>query len=194
MDALADAIIETWQPGCNGAGALAGILSGRICPSGKLAITFPYSAGQIPIYYDRHKSGRRGNQGIYKDITSNPLYPFGYGLSYTTFSYGEPHVVGTASLNEPFTVEVSVTNTGSVDAKEAVLWYVSDPYCSVVTRPEKELKFFEKKLIKAGATEVFRFEVDPSRDLGYLDGDGKYILEGGEFHIIAGSRDLKLVL
>ncbi len=194
VDALADAIIETWQPGCNGAGALAGILSGRICPSGKLAITFPYSAGQIPIYYDRHKSGRRGNQGIYKDITSNPLYPFGYGLSYTTFSYGEPHVVGTASLNEPFTVEVSVTNTGSVDAKEAVLWYVSDPYCSVVTRPEKELKFFEKKLIKAGATEVFRFEVDPSRDLGYLDGDGKYILEGGEFHIIAGNKDLKLVL
>ncbi len=194
VDALADAIIETWQPGCNGAGALAGILSGRICPSGKLAITFPYSAGQIPIYYDRHKSGRRGNQGIYKDITSNPLYPFGYGLSYTAFSYGEPHVVGTASLNEPFTVEVSVTNTGSVDAKEAVLWYVSDPYCSVVTRPEKELKFFEKKLIKAGATEVFRFEVDPSRDLGYLDGDGKYILESGEFHIIAGSRDLKLVL
>ncbi|MCR5408565.1 MAG: glycoside hydrolase family 3 C-terminal domain-containing protein [Bacteroidales bacterium] len=194
IEPLADAVLETWQPGCNGAGALAGILSGRICPSGKLAITFPYAAGQIPIYYDRHKSGRRGTQGIYKDITSNPLYPFGHGLSYTSFSYGEPHVVGSASLNEPFTVEVSVTNTGSVDGKEAVLWYVSDPYCSVVTRPVKELKFFEKRLIKAGATEVFRFEVDPSRDLGYMDGDGKYFLENGEFHIMAGDRDLKLVL
>lgn len=194
IEPLADAVLETWQPGCNGAGALAGILSGRICPSGKLAITFPYAAGQIPIYYDRHKSGRRGTQGIYKDITSNPLYPFGHGLSYTAFSYGEPHVVGSASLNEPFTVEVSVTNTGSVDGKEAVLWYVSDPYCSVVTRPVKELKFFEKRLIKAGATEVFRFEVDPSRDLGYMDGDGKYFLENGEFHIMAGDRDLKLVL
>ena len=194
IEPLADAVLETWQPGCNGAGALAGILSGRICPSGKLAITFPYAAGQIPIYYDRHKSGRRGTQGIYKDITSNPLYPFGHGLSYTTFSYGEPHVVGSASLDAPFTVEVSVTNTGSVDGKEAVLWYVSDPYCSVVTRPVKELKFFEKRLIKAGATEVFRFEVDPSRDLGYMDGDGKYFLENGEFHIMAGDRDLKLVL
>ena len=194
IEPLADAVLETWQPGCNGAGALAGILSGRICPSGKLAITFPYAAGQIPIYYDRHKSGRRGTQGIYKDITSEPLYPFGHGLSYTTFSYGEPHVVGSASLDAPFTVEVSVTNTGSVDGKEAVLWYVSDPYCSVVTRPVKELKFFEKRLIKAGATEVFRFEVDPSRDLGYMDGDGKYFLENGEFHIMAGDRDLKLVL
>ena len=194
IEPLADAVLETWQPGCNGAGALAGILSGRICPSGKLAITFPYAAGQIPIYYDRHKSGRRGTQGIYKDITSNPLYPFGHGLSYTTFSYGEPHVVGSASLDAPFTVEVSVTNTGSVDGKEAVLWYVSDPYCSVVTRPVKELKIFEKRLIKAGATEVFRFEVDPSRDLGYMDGDGKYFLENGEFHIMAGDRDLKLVL
>ena len=194
IEPLADAVLETWQPGCNGAGALAGILSGRICPSGKLAITFPYAAGQIPIYYDRHKSGRRGSQGIYKDITSEPLYPFGHGLSYTTFSYGEPHVVGSASLDAPFTVEVSVTNTGSVDGKEAVLWYVSDPYCSVVTRPVKELKFFEKRLIKAGATEVFRFEVDPSRDLGYMDGDGKYFLENGEFHIMAGDRDLKLVL
>jgi beta-glucosidase len=192
--ALADAIVETWQPGCNGAGALAGILSGRICPSGKLAITFPYATGQIPIYYDRHKSGRRGTQGIYKDITSEPLYPFGHGLSYTTLCYGEPHLVGAPSLTEPFSIEVAVSNTGKVDGQEAVLWYVSDPYCSVVTRPEKELKFFEKKLIKAGATEVFRFEVDPSRDLGYLDGDGKYILESGEFHIIAGSRDLKLVL
>ena len=102
--------------------------------------------------------------------------------------------MGSASLDAPFTVEVSVTNTGSVDGKEAVLWYVSDPYCSVVTRPVKELKFFEKRLIKAGATEVFRFEVDPSRDLGYMDGDGKYFLENGEFHIMAGDRDLKLVL
>ena len=194
IDALADAIVETWQPGCNGAGALAGILSGRINPSGKLAITFPYATGQIPIYYDRHKSGRRGTQGIYKDITSEPLYPFGHGLSYTTFSYGEPQLNGTASLTGPFVVEVSVTNTGEVDGQEAVLWYVSDPYSARVTRPVKELKFFEKRLIRAGATEVFRFTVDPARDLGYLDGDGKYFLEPGEYHILVGDKDLKLVL
>ena len=188
---FAKAIVETWQPGCNGASALAGILSGRINPSGKLAITFPYVTGQIPIYYNRHKSGRRGTQGIYKDgMPTEPLYSFGHGLSYTTFEYGEPVVVGTASLDAPFTVEVSVSNTGSVDGKEAVLWYVSDPYCSVVTRPERELKFFEKKLIKAGATEVFRFEVDPARDLGYLDADGRYFVEPGEYHIFGGGKDM----
>lgn len=192
---FAKAIVETWQPGCNGASALAGILSGRINPSGKLAITFPYVTGQIPIYYNRHKSGRRGTQGIYKDgMPTEPLYSFGHGMSYTTFEYGEPVVAGTASLDAPFTVEVSVSNTGAVDGKEAVLWYVSDPYCSVLTRPEKELKFFEKKMIEAGATEVFRFEVDPSRDLGYLDADGRYFVEPGEYHIIVGDKDLKLDL
>ena len=192
---FAKAIVETWQPGCNGASALAGILSGRINPSGKLAITFPYVTGQIPIYYNRHKSGRRGTQGIYKDgMPTEPLYSFGHGLSYTTFEYGEPVVVGTASLDAPFTVEVEVSNTGGVDGKEAVLWFISDPYCSVVTRPEKELKFFEKRLIRTGTTEIFRFEVDPARDLGYLDGDGKYFVEPGEYHILVGDKDLKLNL
>ena len=194
IDALADAVVETWQPGCNGASALAGILSGRINPSGKLAITFPWSAGQIPIYYDRRKSARRGTQGLYKDISSEPLYAFGHGLSYTSFSYGELRVKGKPSLGKPFTVEVTVSNTGSCDGKEAVLWYVSDPYCSRITRPVKELKYFEKKLIRAGASETFSFEVDPARDLGYLDADGKYFVEPGEYHILVGDKDLKLDL
>jgi len=194
VEPLCDAILETWQPGVNGAGAAAGILSGRINPSGKLAITFPYVTGQIPIYYNRHKSGRRGTQGLYKDTTSDPLYPFGYGLSYTTFSYGDIRVVGNASLKEPFAVEVPVTNTGARDGMESVLWFVSDPFCSVVTRPEKELKCFEKRLIKAGETEVFRFEIDPLEDLGYMDGDGQQFVESGEFHILVGDKDLKLNL
>ena len=194
VDEWADAIVETWQPGVNGASALAGILSGRINPSGKLSVTFPWTAGQIPIYYDRHKSGRRGTQGVYKDITSDPLYAFGYGLSYTQYVYGEPRVVGTASLSRPFTVEVDVRNAGEVDGKEAVLWFVSDPYCSVLTRPERELKYFEKKPIAAGAVETFRFEVDPARDLGYLDAQGRYFVEPGEFHILVGDKDLKLDL
>ena len=194
IEPLADAILETWQPGVNGASAMAGILSGRINPSGKLAITFPYVTGQIPIYYNRHKSGRRGTQGVYKDMTSDPMYPFGYGLCYTTYTYGEPRIVGTASLVAPFTVEVDVTNTGLADGLETVLWFVSDPFCSVLTRPEKELKFFEKKPVKAGETVVFRFEVDPARDLGYMDGDGNYFVEKGEYHILAGSKDLKIRL
>ena len=194
IEPLADAILETWQPGINGASALAGILSGRINPSGKLAITFPYSTGQIPIYYNRHKSGRRGTQGIYKDITSEPLYAFGHGLSYTSFAYSDIRLVGEASLSAPFQVQVSVTNTGAVDGMETVLWYVQDPYCQIITRPERELKYFEKRLVKAGETEVFTFTVDPLRDLGYLDGNGKAILCPGEFHILAGDKDLKLAL
>jgi len=195
IEPMADAMVEVWQPGVNGANALAGILSGRINPSGKLAITFPYVTGQIPIYYNRHKSARRGTQGLYKDgITSEPMYYFGHGLSYTTFVYGEPRVVGTPSLDAPFTVEVDVSNIGGMDGKEAVLWFVSDPYCSVVTRPEKEIKFFEKRMIRSGTTETFRFEVNPARDLGYLDGDGKYFVEPGEYHILVGYKDLKLNL
>ena len=194
IEPLSDAILETWQPGVNGACVFAGILSGRINPSGRLAITFPYSTGQVPIYYNRHKSGRRGTQGLYKDITSDPLYPFGHGLSYTSYSYGDLHVVGSASLDAPFTVEVSVTNTGDRDGLESVLWYISDPYCSVVTRPEKELKFFEKKLVKAGETVVYRFEVDPLHDLGYRDGDGRLFVEPGEYHILVGDQDLRLDL
>lgn len=194
IEPLADAILEAWQPGVNGASALAGILSGRINPSGKLAITFPYSTGQIPIYYNRHKSGRRGTQGIYKDITSEPLYGFGHGLSYTSFEYSDIRLVGDASLKAPFTVEVSVTNTGTVDGKETVLWFVQDPYCQVITRPERELKYFEKRLVKAGQTEVFKFTVDPVSDLGYLDGNGKTVLSSGEFHVLCGGKDLELDL
>ena len=194
IEPLSDAILETWQPGVNGASALAGILSGRINPSGKLAITFPYSTGQIPIYYNRHKSGRRGTQGIYKDITSEPMYGFGHGLSYTTFAYSDLRLVGEASCDSPFQVQVSVTNTGAIDGMETVLWYVQDPYCQVITRPERELKFFEKRLVKAGKTEVFTFTVDPLRDLGYLDGNGKPFLCHGEFHILTRDKDLKLEL
>ena len=170
----------------NGAGALAGILSGRINPSGKLAITFPWSTGQIPIYYNRHKAARKGTQGRYKDITSEPLYPFGHGLSYTTYEYSDIRAMGDNVF------EVTVTNTGSVDGMETVLWFISDPYCSVLTRPEKELKYFEKRLVKAGASEVFRFRVDPLRDLGYLDGDGRPFFEPGEYLIQAGNRALSV--
>ncbi len=194
IDALADAVLETWQPGVNGASALGGILSGRINPSGKLAITFPWSTGQIPIYYNRHKSARRGTQGVYKDITSDPLYPFGHGLSYTTFEYGDPRCIGTPSIDRPFKVEIEVSNTGKADGYETVLWYISDPYCSVLTRPEKELKYFEKKFLKAGEKATFVFEVDPSRDLGYLGGDGRSFLESGEYHVIVGGRDLKIMI
>lgn len=193
MEPLCDAILEIWQPGINGARSMAGILSGRINPSGKLAMTFPYSTGQIPIYYNRRKSGR-GHQGFYKDITSDPLYPFGHGLSYTEFKYGTVTPSATkVKRGDKLSAEVTVTNTGARDGAETVHWFISDPYCSI-TRPVKELKRFEKQFIKAGETKTFRFDIDLERDFGFVNEDGKRFLEAGEYHILVQGQTVKIEL
>ena len=193
LEPVSDAILEIWQPGVNGALPMAGILSGRINPSGKLAMTFPYSTGQIPIYYNRRKSGR-GHQGFYKDITSDPLYPFGHGLSYTEFKYGTvtPSVTK-VKRGDRLSVEVTVTNVGARDGAETVHWFISDPYCSI-TRPVKELKHFEKQLIRAGETKTFRFDIDLERDFGFVNEDGKRFLEAGEYHILVQGQTVKIEL
>lgn len=186
-----DAILEIWHPGILGGEALAGILSGRYNPSGKLAMTFPYSQGQIPIYYNRRNSARR-HQGFYKDMTSEPLYPFGYGLSYTHFTYGVPVADKlTVSKDDHFSITIPVTNDGGMNGKEAVLWYVSVPYSSI-TRPCKELKFFEKKMIRKGETVNYVFDVDVERDLGYVDDQGHRFVEAGEVSILVGGQELKI--
>ena len=193
MEPLCDAILEIWQPGINGARSMAGILSGRINPSGKLAMTFPYSTGQIPIYYNRRKSGR-GHQGFYKDITSDPLYPFGHGLSYTEFKYDTVTPSATkVKRGDKLSAEVTVTNTGARDGAETVHWFISDPYCSI-TRPVKELKHFEKQFIKAGETKTFRFDIDLERDFGFVNEDGKRFLEAGEYHILVQGQTVKIEL
>lgn len=193
MEPLCDAILEIWQPGINGARSMAGILSGRINPSGKLAMTFPYSTGQIPIYYNRRKSGR-GHQGFYKDITSDPLYPFGHGLSYTEFKYGTVTPSATkVKRGDKLSAEVTVTNTGARDGAETVYWFISDPYCSI-TRPVKELKHFEKQFIKVGETKTFRFDIDLERDFGFVNEDGKRFLEAGEYHILVQGQTVKIEL
>ena len=193
MEPLCDAILEIWQPGINGARSMAGILSGRINPSGRLAMTFPYSTGQIPIYYNRRKSGR-GHQGFYKDITSDPLYPFGHGLSYTEFKYGTVTPSATkVKRGDKLSAEVTVTNTGARDGAETVHWFISDPYCSI-TRPVKELKHFEKQLIKADETKTFRFDIDLERDFGFVNEDGKRFLEAGEYHILVQGQTVKIEL
>ncbi|MCI6113421.1 MAG: glycoside hydrolase family 3 C-terminal domain-containing protein [Rikenellaceae bacterium] len=178
LEPLADAILELWQPGIAGGKPAAGILSGRVNPSGKLSITFPYATGQVPIYYNRRRTSRPF-MGFYQDITSDPMYEFAYGLSYSTFEYGDIREV----CERPLTFEISVTNTSSLDGLETVHWFICDPV-STVTRPYKELKFFEKKLIRAGKTEQFRFEVDPLRDFGYVDESGRRYLEKGKYQIL----------
>lgn len=193
IEPLADAIIEMWQPGVAGGSALAGILSGRINPSGRLAITFPLTSGQIPIYYNMRQSARP-NQGKYQDIPTEPLYWFGHGLSYTTFSYGNVKLSSNQiRQNETLIAEVEVTNTGEKDGKETVFWYISDPFASI-TRPQKELKFFEKKEIKKGDKYLFRFEIDPMRDLSFPDSDGVRHLENGDFYLIVNDQKVKFKL
>jgi beta-glucosidase len=195
LEPMADAIIELWQPGVAGGTPLAGILSGRVNPSGKLAITFPLTTGQIPTYYNMRQSARPTlNMGNYQDISTEPLYWFGHGLSYTTFNYADAKLSATKiKRNQKLTVEVAVTNSGAVKGKETVLWFISDPAASI-TRPMKELKYFEKKEINAGATAVYKFEIDPMRDLSFTDGTGKRLLEAGDFILQVGKQKLKFEL
>ena len=128
--------------------------------------------------------------GDYQDIPTEPLYPFEYGLSYTTFTYSDAKLSSLKiKKNQKITAEVTVTNAGKVEGKETVLWYVSDPFCSI-SRPMKELKFFEKQSLKVGESRVFRFEIDPMRDLSYTDATGKRFLEAGEFIVSVGGRKL----
>jgi len=190
LEPLADAILEIWQPGIAGGSALASILSGKTNPSGKLSITFPLTTGQIPIYYNMRQSARP-NSGKYQDIPTEPLYWLGHGLSYTTFVYGEPKLSNTKiRKNEKLTVEVEVTNTGNIKGTETVLWYINDPACSI-SRPMKELKYFEKKELASGTKSTFKFEIDPNRDLSYVDSDGKRFLETGDFYVIVNNKKVK---
>lgn len=194
IEKQADAIVEMWQPGVAGGKPVAGVLSGRVNPSGKLAITFPYSTGQIPIYYNHRSPARQGSQGHYQDIPSTPLYDFGYGLSFTDYKYGTLKVsADKVKRGDKLTVEVPVTNSGTRDGLETVHWFISDPVCSI-SRPVKELKFFEKQSLKAGETKVFRFEVDTERDLSFVDSDGIRFLESGDYYIMVKDQKVKITL
>ncbi len=193
VEPLCDAIVEMWQPGVPGGRPVAGVLSGRVNPSGKLSVTFPRSTGQIPIYYNRRKSSRP-TLGLYQDIPSTPLYTFGHGLSYTTFEYGDLRLsADTIGHTTRLTAEITVTNTGQRDGAEVVQWFVSDPACRI-TRPERELKHFEKQLIRAGESRTFRFEIDPARDLSFVDADGRRFLENGEYFIQVKDKKARLYL
>jgi beta-glucosidase len=183
-----DAILAVWQLGTRGGEAIADVLLGRRNPSGKLCVTFPRTTGQIPIYHNMRPRARTGTQGAYQDIPTSPLYEFGHGLNYTTFDYG-PLRLGSevVSPHGTLTAEVTVTNTGDRGGAETVLWFIRDPAASI-TRPLRELKYFEKREIGAGGSRVFRFTIDPERDLSFPDAKGHRILETGEIVLFAGPR------
>lgn len=190
-----DAMLEIWQPGTDGGSAAAGIVSGRINPSGKLAITFPLTTGQIPIYYNHRRSSRPwGGQGLYQDISSEPLYWFGHGLSYTKYDYGEVSIsTGKVKKDEVLVAKVEVSNVGEREGQETVFWYINDPVASI-SRPVKELKYFEKETISAGDKKVFTFEIVPERDLSFVDSEGDRHLEAGKFFLFVDQQKIEFEL
>ena len=194
VESQADAILEIWQPGIEGGNACAHVLSGAVCPSGKLDVTFPRSVGQVPIYYNRRWPARNGGgwNGRYQDIPSTPLYEFGYGLSYTQFAASDIKTsTTTVKRGQPFKVEISITNTGKCNGKETVHWYIA-ARSSHIARPMKELKFFEKKEIQKGETITYQWTVDPLRDLGFVDKVGHKFLHPGEYTISACGKSIQV--
>ena len=187
------AILDVWFGGSETGDAVADVLFGDVNPSGKLTMTFPKNVGQIPIYYAHKNTGRPLAEGAwfqkfrsnYLDVDNEPLYPFGYGLSYTTFSYG---AVSLSAKEMPrdgrLTASVQLTNTGSVDGKEVVQLYIRDIVASA-TRPVKELKGFQKVFLRAGESRTVSFDIDASA-LGFYDAEGNYLVEEGEFQVFVG--------
>ena len=174
------------------------MLFGDVNPSGKLTATFPRNVGQVPIYYNHKNTGRPlGNsegrfekfKSNYIDVRNEPLYPFGYGLSYTTFSYGDLKLDKTSiNMNGEITASVEVKNTGNYDGKEIVQLYIRD-LVGTVTRPVKELKGFQKVWIKKGETKTVTFKVSVE-DLKFYNSELNFVAEPGEFEIaIAPSSD-----
>lgn len=183
------AIVEAWHPGVEAGNALLDVLFGEVNPSGKLTVTFPYASGQCPMYYAHINTGRPGGKSKftskYLDTPLEPVFPFGYGLSYTKYEYSD---LAVKKDNGIFKVCVKVKNAGDRDGDEIVQCYVQNKTAKRV-RPVKELKAFEKVHIKAGETAEVRFEI-PVSELGYYDWNMRYIIEedGYVFYVGGDSR------
>lgn len=189
------AIVEAWQLGTQTGNAVAQVLYGDYNPSGKLPMTFPRNMGQIPIYYNYKNTGRPVNDdgtvfwSHYSDIESTPLYPFGHGLSYTTFKYSGLKVSQTSfSIGDEVKIAVKVSNTGKLDGKEVVQLYIRDLVGSI-TRPVKELKGFELVELKAGEMKTVNFTLN-NETLGYYNNEGEFIVEPGDFKVFIGGSSI----
>lgn len=196
---LADAILDVWFPGTEAGPAITDVLYGTVNPSGKLSMTFPRNVGQVPIFYNHKNTGRplslektqKGEfekfRSNYLDVPNTPLFPFGYGLSYTSFDYSNFKVSSnTLSKGGKITVSVDVKNTGNFDGKEVVQLYIRDLVGSV-TRPVKELKGFQKVAIKKGETKNISFELT-EEDLKFYNSNLDFVAEAGEFEVFVGTN------
>jgi len=191
----ADAVIEIWRLGTEAGSAIAEVLFGDYNPTGKLTMTFPRSVGQIPIYYNHKNTGRPYDGGRkknfksnYMDVANNPLYPFGYGLSYTTFTYGKVQLSDTllTGANKTLKAKVNITNTGQYAGEETVQLYLNDQVASV-TRPVKELKNFRKVFLQPGETKEVSFDITPE-DLKFYNNNFSWDWESGDFLVYIGTN------
>ena len=195
VDKQADAMLEAWFPGTQCGNAVADVLFGDIVPAAKLTASFPLTEGQIPNNYNYKRSGRPGDMPYsstvrHIDVPNHNLYPFGYGLSYTTFSYGEMQCPSAFDDKGFLPVSVDVTNTGNYDGEEIVQLYVADKVASMV-RPIKELKGFQKVFIPKGQTKRVEFKLNV-KDLGFWNNLMQYVVEPGTFEIMVGSNSEEL--
>ena len=191
VDSTANAMLEAWYPGTEAGHAVADVLFGDYNPAGRLPMTFPRSLGQVPLFYNHKNTGRPRDENNkytskYLDESNDPLYPFGYGLSYTTFTYGDPQLAeATLGRNDTATVTVEVTNTGDRDGATVVQLYVQDVIGSV-TRPVRELKAFERVELAAGESRTVTFRLT-EEDLSFYRRDMTYGSEPGEFILYTGA-------
>ena len=194
-----DAILNVWFPGSEAGSAISDVLFGKVNPSGKLPMTFPRSLGQVPIYYNAKNTGRPLDQKLvdkceyqrfrsnYMDECNTPLYPFGYGLSYTKFNYSDVTVSNANPKgNQTIQASVTVTNSGNYDGAEVVQLYIRD-WVGTITRPVKELKGFQKVMLKKGESKKVTFDITPE-NLKFYNGDLKYDWEAGDFDIMIGTN------
>ena len=190
MNENIEGIVEAWFLGNQAGNAIADVLFGDYNPSGKLTVTFPRSVGQIPIYYNHKNTGRPFDEedkytSKYLDSPNTPLYPFGYGLSYTTFNYNNLQIFPTmATIGDTLLASVEVKNSGSVEGDEIVELYIRDEVASV-TRPVKELKGFQKINLKPNETKKIFFIITPEM-LSFYGLDLKKIIEPGKFDVMIG--------
>lgn len=195
VDKQADAMLEAWFPGTQCGNAVADVLFGDIVPAAKLTASFPLTEGQIPNNYNYKRSGRPGDMPYsstvrHIDVPNRNLYPFGYGLSYTTFSYGKMQCPSAFDDKGFLPVSVDVTNTGNYDGEEIVQLYVADKVASMV-RPVKELKGFQKVFIPKGQTKRVEFKLNV-KDLGFWNNLMQYVVEPGTFEIMVGTNSEEL--
>ncbi len=190
------AIMNVWFAGSETGDAICDVLFGDKVPTGKLVNSFPRTTGQVPIYYNHLNTGRpvedgskvfRKYQSNYTDVTQGPLYPFGYGLSYTTYSYSPVTLSSpTMTAGSKITATATITNTGSRDGDEIVQFYIRDRFASIV-RPVKELKGFQRIHLAKSESKTVKFDIDAAT-LSFYDNEGKAVLEPGDFDIMIGAN------